>query len=70
MAPSKNPYAWNRKANIIFIESPPGVGFSINEDPKYVLYNDTKTALDNLQSLKAWFKKFPEFSQHRFWISG
>lgn len=31
-----NPYSWNQKANLLFFESPPGVGFSINKDPNYV----------------------------------
>ena len=26
--------------------------------------------MDNLNSLRAFFKKFPEFQKHRFWISG
>jgi carboxypeptidase C (cathepsin A) len=33
-----NPYSWNQKANLLFFEAPPGVGFSINKDPSYV-YN-------------------------------
>lgn len=70
LAPNKNPYAWNANANMIFIESPPGVGFSINEDPAYNQYNDSRTAQDNLAALKVWFQKFPEFKNHRFWISG
>lgn len=46
------------------------MGFSINEDPAYNQYNDSRTAQDNLQALTLWFKKFPEFQKHRFWISG
>ena len=46
------------------------MGFSINKDPKYNAYNDSRTAEDNLNSLRAWFKKFPEFQKHKFWISG
>jgi serine carboxypeptidase-like clade 2 len=30
-----NSYAWNKKANLLFFESPPGVGFSINNDSSY-----------------------------------
>mgnify|MGYP000470465134 FL=1 len=33
-----NPYSWNQKANLLFFEAPPGVGFSINKDQSYV-YN-------------------------------
>ena len=68
--PNPNPAPWNAHANLLFIESPPGVGFSINEDPAYNQYNDSRTAQDNLNALKAFFKKFPEFGGHRFWISG
>lgn len=59
LEPTKNPFAWNAHANILFIESPPGVGFSVNRDPAYKIYNDSKTAQDNYDSLKLWFKKFP-----------
>jgi serine carboxypeptidase-like clade 2 len=65
----KNPYAWNLNANILFLESPPGVGFSINKDPKYI-FSDPQTAQDNLKALTEWFKRFPEFSKNKFWIAG
>lgn len=69
LAPSKNPFSWNNHANMLFLESPPGVGFSINNDPAYT-YSDTQTAKDNLKSIALWFQKFPEFSDNNFWISG
>jgi carboxypeptidase C (cathepsin A) len=59
LEPIPNPYAWNAHANMLFIESPPGVGFSINKDPNYNKYNDSRTAEDNLNSLRQFFKKFP-----------
>lgn len=54
---------------MLFLESPPGVGFSINKDPSYT-YSDSRTAQDNLMAISQWFKKFPEFSGNNFWISG
>ncbi len=54
---------------MLFLESPPGVGFSINKDTTYN-YTDARTAQDNLLSLKQWFTLFPEFSKNKFWISG
>ena len=38
-----NIYAWNMNASIIYFESPPGVGFSVNDDKNYE-YNDNNTA--------------------------
>lgn len=54
---------------MLFLESPPGVGFSINKDPTYN-YTDTRTAKDNLLAIGKWFEKFPEFAGNNFWISG
>ncbi|KAF0758026.1 hypothetical protein AaE_004069, partial [Aphanomyces astaci] len=38
----RNPYAWNRKANVMFLESPAGVGFS--QSVNGTEYNDDFTA--------------------------
>lgn len=69
LSQSSNSYSWNNNANLLFFESPPGVGFSINNDPNYK-FNDTRTATDNVAALTAWYKKFPEFNKNKFWISG
>lgn len=53
-----NPFSWNQEANLLFFESPPGVGFSVNNDSKYV-YNESRTASDNVLAVQAWFKKYP-----------
>jgi carboxypeptidase C (cathepsin A) len=50
LAPSKNPFSWNNNAHMLFLESPPGVGFSLNKDAAYN-YTDTRTAQDNLLAI-------------------
>ena len=54
---------------MLFLESPPGAGYSINEDKKYE-YNDSRTSSDNLAAIKEWFMLYPEFESNRFWIAG
>lgn len=66
---TQNPYAWNKVANMLFIESPPGVGFSQNFDPNYI-YNDTNTAADNWAGLVEFFKRFPNYNTRNVWITG
>eukprot|EP00118_Oscarella_pearsei_P028674 m.2674 g.2674 ORF g.2674 m.2674 type:complete len:460 (+) comp8839_c0_seq1:55-1434(+) len=67
----KNPYTWSKIANIIFLESPVGVGYSYStlgpEDDKT---NDTRTAKENLQFLIGFFAAYPEYKSHDFYISG
>lgn len=54
-----NQYTWLNIANLLFIDNPAGVGFSVNKDPNYV-YNDKNTAQDTMDSLVDFFiNKFP-----------
>ncbi|GMH07358.1 hypothetical protein Nepgr_009198 [Nepenthes gracilis] len=67
----KNPYAWNNVANVIFLESPAGVGFSYGKTP--AIYNDTgdkSTAKDAYAFLVNWLKRFPQYKSRPFFISG
>ncbi|PRP87642.1 lysosomal protective protein-like [Planoprotostelium fungivorum] len=64
-----NDFAWNKLANIIYLESPAGVGWSYNEDAN-VRYDDKRTATENYKALQAWFKLFPEFATNDFYVMG
>ncbi|WVZ04603.1 hypothetical protein V8G54_017949 [Vigna mungo] len=67
----KNYYSWNKEANVLYLESPAGVGFSYSSNKSfYVLVTDEITARDNLVFLQRWFTKFPEYSNNDFFITG
>ena len=58
-------------ANIIFLESPIGVGFSYTNNSKDLHeLGDRATAIDNYAFLIGWFKRFPSFRSHDFYIAG
>ena len=57
-------------ANVIYLDSPSGVGLSYSESVTDYVTNDTQTALDTLTFLEAFFREFPEFVGNRFYITG
>ena len=65
----KNPEPWIRQANVMWLESPSGVGWSVGvgQDLKT---NDTITSEDALKALHSWYDKFPEFSANKLFLAG
>ncbi|CAN1743877.1 Serine carboxypeptidase-like 45 [Linum perenne] len=62
---------WNKEANIIYLESPAGVGFSYSANSSfYTWVNDNITAHDSLMFLQGWLLKFPEYKNTDFFIAG
>eukprot|EP00256_Glycine_max_P065516 XP_025980111.1 serine carboxypeptidase-like 46 [Glycine max] len=60
-----------RMANVLYLESPAGVGFSYSSNTSfYTLVTDEITAGDNLIFLPRWFTEFPEYSKNDFFITG
>ncbi|KAL5154744.1 Serine carboxypeptidase-like 45 [Glycine soja] len=67
----KNHFSWNKVANVLYLESPAGVGFSYSSNASfYTLVTDEITARDNLVFLQRWFTEFPEYSNNDFFITG
>jgi carboxypeptidase C (cathepsin A) len=62
------PYPWNSIANMVFFESPPGVGFSYSDVASDYLCNDTKTANDNYNMILTFMQKYPSLSNNTFYI--
>lgn len=63
------PFAWNQVANMIYLEAPAGVGFSYSDDGNYTT-DDDDVARNNHLALQDFFRKFPEYSENDFFISG
>ncbi|URE04472.1 Serine Carboxypeptidase [Musa troglodytarum] len=66
-----NKFSWNREANLLFLESPAGVGFSyanVSSDLQRV--GDERTAQDALAFLIRWMSRFPQYKHREFYISG
>ena len=67
----ENKYSWNKEANVLYIESPVGVGYSYAFLQGDYNYTDDAVARDNLYALLDFYVwKFPEYSSNQLWISG
>ncbi|XP_075107548.1 serine carboxypeptidase-like 45 isoform X1 [Nicotiana tabacum] len=67
----RNEHSWNKEANMLYLESPIGVGFSYSNDTSsYETVNDEITARDNLVFLLRWFHKFPLYRKSNLFLTG
>ncbi|XP_031373698.1 serine carboxypeptidase-like 27 [Punica granatum] len=67
-----NPYAWNKLANLLFLDSPAGVGFSYsNTTSDLYTAGDQRTGKSSIHVfLVNWFKRFPQYKHRDFYIAG
>eukprot|EP01018_Ginkgo_biloba_P005825 Gb_29794 [translate_table: standard] len=66
-----NPYSWNKLANILFLDSPAGVGFSYtNTSFDLLTSGDRRTAQDAYIFLNNWLERFPQYKNRDFYLSG
>lgn len=63
-------YTWAKLANVVYLESPVGVGFSYSDNEADYKANDDSTALDNVAAMEAFFKAWPEWINNDFFITG
>lgn len=65
----ENPYAWNKIANMIFLEQPVGVGFSYSDNNDDYRIGDDQAAKDNLGTILAFLDRFPHFNHTDLYIT-
>ena len=65
-----NPHPWNERANVLFLESPAGVGWSFASVDSDLDTNDMVQSQDAIAALRNWFDKFPEYLPNGLFVSG
>ncbi|CAK8563836.1 unnamed protein product [Lathyrus sativus] len=66
-----NPYSWSQEANLLFVESPVGVGFSYtNTSSDLTILEDHFVAEDTYNFLVNWLQRFPQYNSKDFFIAG
>lgn len=67
-----NEYAWNRAANMIFVEQPCGVGYSYssaNDTKADYTYDDDAAAKDFFGLIEGWQERFPEYADNDLYLT-
>ena len=64
-----NQYSWNSRANLLYIESPAHIGFSIG-GPNDWNFTDLSQSIDMFAALQSFYTLFPELLPNPLWISG
>jgi carboxypeptidase C (cathepsin A) len=64
-----NEYAWNKVANMVFLEQPVGVGFSYSNNKDDYKIGDDQAAKDNLATIRGFLTRFPQFADSPLYIT-
>ena len=64
-----NSGAWNKDANLLFVDQPIGVGLSTSDKDSYI-GELPEVANDMITFLKTYLELFPDHAQHEWYIAG
>lgn len=68
--PKTNPHSWNKVVNMVFLESPAGVGFSYSNTTADYVTGDKRAAEDTYAFLQGFLAKHPNLKGRDFWVTG
>ena len=63
-------YTWAKLANMVYLESPVGTGFTYSDDVEEYCNSDNSTVLDNYLAIEKFFELFPEYRRNDFYLTG
>lgn len=66
----ENPNNWNKKANLLFIDNPTGVGYSHGDLPRDDLHSDLSASNDAFSMVKQFYIDWFPLRQNPVYISG
>ncbi|XP_009586680.1 serine carboxypeptidase-like 42 [Nicotiana tomentosiformis] len=66
----RNTKSWNKASNLLFIESPAGVGWSYSNTSSDYTCGDDSTAKDMLTFMIRWYAKFSELKSKPLFLTG
>uniref|UniRef100_A0A0E0JB24 Carboxypeptidase n=2 Tax=Oryza TaxID=4527 RepID=A0A0E0JB24_ORYNI len=67
---SPNPFAWNRRFGLLFIDSPLGTGFSVAPSPAAIPTNQSVVADHVLAALQSFYSLEPSFRARPLYLTG
>ena len=65
---SINEHTWNKRANLLYLELPGGVGYSVGPDDKAITNEDLTQ--DAMSCLRLFFDRFPAYKKNDLFLSG
>ncbi|KAL7747154.1 hypothetical protein RI367_007514 [Sorochytrium milnesiophthora] len=68
--PNYNKLGWQQAGNVIFLESPTGVGYSYTKDASQTVRTIDDVANQFWRFTQEFMTRFPETQKYRWWITG
>lgn len=66
----ENPYSWNTKANLLYVDQPVGTGFSYADNPDDYVYNEKQVSHQLYLFLDQFIEMHPSLKRRDFYLFG
>ena len=66
----KNPYGWNQKANLLYVDNPVGTGYSYADNEEDYVVNEAEMAEQLGTVILSFLAQYPQYSHLPFYVTG